>query len=67
MFSFCNRIDPGFCTELSVAVLHQDVGLRLPQERIILPYAFSMRCCKSLLLKLLLRGKAAELGEVKAV
>lgn len=29
MFSFYSRIDPGFCTGLSVTVLHQDIGLGL--------------------------------------
>lgn len=57
-FLFHSKIDPGFSTELSVAVLHQDVeGDSLHHFHGLLQM-FG-------LLKFLLWGKAAELGEVE--
>lgn len=63
-FLFRSRIDPGFSTELSVTVLHQDVWLRLLHETTSL-HLFHGLLQVFGLLKLLLWGKAAELGEVE--
>lgn len=63
-FLFRGKIDPGFSTELSVAVLHWDVWLRLLKETTSL-HLFHGLLQVFGLLNLLLWGKAAELGEVQ--
>lgn len=65
-FLFHSKIDPGFSTELSVAVLHQGVWLRLLKETTSLHLFHGLLQVLGLL-KLLLWGKAAELGEVRVL
>lgn len=65
-FLFHSKIDPGFSTQLSVAVLHQGVWLRLLKETTSL-HLFRGLLQVFGLLTFLLWGTAAELGEVKVL